>query len=166
MVAGEDAGAPAGERRYAVCDAHPAQCGWPHSGPTASEASSHLVLDYGDSSVDKLTESGVVERDTGETVIDENTGAEIPVVVTVYAGPVLVRPQYRAASEVEAGGTTHVVGKYDVTFPADTPVVRGDVVKVTSSPLDVALAGVRFHLLDVPVDAWQVARICTAERFT
>ena len=113
-----------------------------------------------------LTETGVVERETGETVIDEETGSETPVVETVYGGPVLVRPQYRQATEEEAGGTTFVVGKYDVTFPADTPVVRGDVVKVTSSPLDAALAGVGFHLLDVPVDAWQVARICTAERFT
>lgn len=112
-----------------------------------------------------LTETGIVERETGETVFDEWTGQETPVMETVYDGPVLVRPQYRATEE-EAGGTTIVVGRYDVTFPADTPVVTGDKVKMTVAPYDAALVGVEFTLLDVPVDAWQVARICTAEHFT
>ena len=112
-----------------------------------------------------LTETGVVERETGETTQDPNTGSEVPVVETVYDGPILVRPQYRQTEE-EAGGTTYVVGRYDVTFPADTPVVRDDVVKITSAPYDAALVGVEFTLLDVPVDPWQVARFAVAERFT
>ena len=112
-----------------------------------------------------LTEHGVVERETGETYFDENTGSTVPVVETVYDGPVLVRPQYRQTEE-EAGGTTYVVGRYDVTFAADAPVVRNDVVKVTSSEHDAALVGVEFKLLDVPVDAWQIARFTVAERFT
>ena len=112
-----------------------------------------------------LTETGVVERATGETTQDPNTGSEVPVVETVYDGPILVRPQYRQTEE-EAGGTTYVVGRYDVTFPADTPVIRGDVVKVTTAPFDAALVGVEFTLLDVPVDPWQLARFAVAERFT
>ena len=112
-----------------------------------------------------LTETGVVERETGETLLDENTGSEIRVVETVYDGSMLVRPQYRQTEE-EAGGTTHVVGRYDVTFPADTPVVRNDVVRITAAPHDAALAGVEFRLLDVPVDPWQIARYAVAERFT
>jgi hypothetical protein len=113
-----------------------------------------------------LTETGVVERETGESYFDEDTGSTVPVVATVYDGPVLVRPQYRQVSEEEAGGATYVVGKYDVTFPADAPVIRGDVVKVTDAPFDAALVGEEFHLLDIPLDAWQIARTCTAERFT
>lgn len=112
-----------------------------------------------------LTEHGIVERETGETTQDPNTGSTIPVVATVYDGPVLVRPQYRQTEE-EAGGTTYVVGRYDVTFPADAPVVRNDVVKVTSSEHDAALAGTEFTLLDVPVDSWQIARFTVAERIT
>ena len=112
-----------------------------------------------------LTETGRVDRETGEYVTDPVTLSDVPVVETIYDGPVLVRPQYRVSTE-EAGGTTVVVGRYDVTFPADTPVVRDDVVKVTVAPFDAALVGVEFKLLDIPVDSWQVARICTAERFT
>jgi hypothetical protein len=113
-----------------------------------------------------LTETGVVERETGEVTTDPNTGSDVPVVETVYDGPVLVRPQYRQVSEEEAGGTTYVVGRYDVTFPADTPVVRNDLVRITAAPNDAALVGVEFKLLDVPLDAWQVARFTVAERFT
>ena len=112
-----------------------------------------------------MTERGIVERETGEMVQDPVTGSETPLVETVYDGPILVRPRTEVRTE-EAGGTTYVVGKYDVTFPADTPVVRGDVVKVTASPYDAALEGAELHLLDVPLDAWQVARYCVAERFT
>ena len=112
-----------------------------------------------------LTEHGIVERATGETTQDPNTGSEVPVVETVFDGPCLVRPQYRVSTE-EAGGTTVVVGRYDVMLPADTAVVRGDVLKVTSAPYDPALVGVEFNLLDVPLDAWQIARYCLAERFT
>ena len=111
-----------------------------------------------------MTETGLVQRETGETYFDDETGTTVPVVETVYDGPILIRPRTEVRTE-EAGGTTYVVGKYDVTFPADTPVVRGDVVKVTSSPYDAALVGTELHLLDVPLDAWQVARYCVAERF-
>ena len=68
-----------------------------------------------------LTETGVVERETGESYFDEETGSTVPVVETVYDGPVLVRPQYRQVSEEEAGGATYGVGKYDLTSPQTRP---------------------------------------------
>lgn len=67
---------------------------------------------------------------------------------------------------VDAGGSSYVVARYDVTLPPNAAVKRDDLVTVTSSPYDSALLNVPFRILDVPLDPWQVARYCTAERFT
>ena len=38
--------------------------------------------------------------------------------------------------------------------------------KVTEAPFDAALVGEEFHLLDIPLDAWQIARTCAEHSTT
>ncbi len=115
-----------------------------------------------------LTETGKVTRDgDGEPIFDESTGRyEYPPRITVYAGPMLVRPQDRGERVVEVGGATYALTRYDVTLPAEAAVVRGHQLEVTRCTFDPALVGVPMRLVDVPLDAWQVARYCVAERMT
>lgn len=114
-----------------------------------------------------LTETGTVTRQEGEPVFDEVTGEyTYPPPTVIHDGPILVRPQNNAERIVEAGAGTFAVTRYDVTLPALTPVRRGDTVTVTSSPFDPALEGVQLTVQDVPLDVWQVARYCVAERVT
>lgn len=108
-----------------------------------------------------LTETGTVQRWTGETVFNEETGREEKAYETVYAGPVLVRPE--AAVEIEVAGGTFTQGKYDVTFPADAAVKVGDLLSLTVCPWQPELVGHTIGLIDVPLDAWQVARFCKGE---
>lgn len=110
-----------------------------------------------------LTETGVVGRPTGGWVVVD--GIEVQEVVTVYAGPLLLQPRDLDPNAVEVGGGTAYVTKYDVTLPADTDARRDDLVSLTA-PDDAALTGVSFRILDAPLDPWQLARYCVAERIT
>ena len=110
-----------------------------------------------------LTETGDVGRPTGGWVVVD--GEEVQEVITVYSGPLLIRPRYLDPNAVEVGGGTAYVTKYDVTLPADTDAQRDDLVSLTA-PHDAALTGVSFRILDAPLDPWQIARYCVAERVT
>lgn len=116
----------------------------------------------------RLTETGTVTRPgEGDGVFDPETGEyTFPPPTVVHDGPLLVRPQNRGERVVEAGGATYALTRYDVTLPAGVDVRRADTVTVTAAPYDDALVGVSLTVLDVPLDAWQVARVCVAQRTT
>ncbi len=111
-----------------------------------------------------LTETGTVQHMTGRYVQDEATGLEAPEYVTVYTGPVLVRPQADSLRIASSGGASFPVLKFEVTLPADSDVAIGDVLTVTDAPFDDDLTGRPLRLVDVALDAWQAARFCLAER--
>ncbi|WP_137120912.1 DUF6093 family protein [Segeticoccus rhizosphaerae] len=113
----------------------------------------------------RLTETGKVLEQTGTETSDVPPFDEVPVYATHYEGPILVRPQDQSRV-VEAGGASYTVSRYDVTMPADTNVVNGWTIEVTVAPFDPALVGQKFTVLDVPLDAWQVARTVVAARVT
>ena len=110
-----------------------------------------------------LTETGIVERNTGETTTDPD-GFEIPVYATVFSGPMLVRPEDRSMRVANIAGGSYTVLRFDVTLPADADALVGDRLTVTSCPGDPTLVGESLKLIDVPRDAWQVARFAVAER--
>ena len=70
-----------------------------------------------------LTEAGTITRQDGTTT--DPDGYEIPNMVTVFDGPVLVRPEGRVQL-VAVGGTERPRLSFDVTFPAESDVVIGD----------------------------------------
>lgn len=113
----------------------------------------------------RMTETGTITRPgQGGPVFNEDTGQyDNPVPVVVYDGPILVRPQAGIRDAV-AGEREWTITRYDVTLPAGTAVRNGDPITVTTAPYDPALVGVRLTVLDVPLDAWQVARTVVAER--
>jgi hypothetical protein len=111
-----------------------------------------------------LTDTGTISRQTGEYEQDEETGMEEPIYAQVYSGPVLVRPE--PAVEVTIGGVEFSQARYDVTFPAETPVVVGDILVMGTVAHDPELAGQQIRLTDTPLDAWSVARFCKGERAT
>ncbi len=116
----------------------------------------------------RLTETGTITRPgTGQPIFDNDTGEYInPPPTVVFGGPMLVRPQDRSERVVESGEATVTLTRYDVTVPAGTDVRRGDTAILTAAPYDPALVGIRLFVLDVPLDAWQVARVVTAQRAT
>lgn len=109
-----------------------------------------------------LTETGTVERQNGTTT--DPDGFEIPLYVTVFTGPMLVRPEDRSLRVANVGGVSWPVLRFDVTLPADADALIGDRLTVTSCPGDPTLVGESLKLIDVPRDAWQVARFAVAER--
>jgi hypothetical protein len=111
-----------------------------------------------------LTDTATIHRNTGRVEQNEDTGLEEPVFDLVYTGPVLVQPL--RATEVGIGGVELVLGRYDVTLPAETDAATGDKLTVISSAGDTTLTGQTLSLTDVPADSYQVARFCKAERST
>ncbi|UYM04211.1 DUF6093 family protein [Solicola gregarius] len=110
-----------------------------------------------------LSDTGTVSYDTGETEWDDEIGEETPIFADRYTGPMLVRPQYATPAEFDAGGAQWTVSRYDVTLPADTDVRIGDRVQVEST-FDTKLADTFIYITDVPLDSWQIARFCIAEK--
>ncbi|HEY0888679.1 MAG TPA: DUF6093 family protein [Nocardioides sp.] len=111
-----------------------------------------------------LTEQGTVKRQTGQYEQDPDTGLEEPIYATTYTGPMLVRPEDRSMRVADIGGSSYTVLRFDVTLPADADALVGDRLTVTSCPGDPTLVGETLRLIDVPRDAWQVARFAVAER--
>lgn len=109
-----------------------------------------------------LTETGIVERQNGTTT--DPDGWEVPLYVTVFTGPMLVRPEDRSMRVADIGGSSYTVLRFDVTLPADVDALIGDQLTVTSCPGDPTLVGEALKLVDVPRDSWQVARFAVAER--
>ena len=95
-----------------------------------------------------LTEAGTIERQDGTTL--DPDGYEIPNMVTVFAGPVIVRPEAPVRS-------------FDVTFPAESDVVIGDLLTLTDCPFDAVLIGQPIRITDVRHDSWQVALFATGK---
>lgn len=114
-----------------------------------------------------LTEHGQVWKPgTGDPVFNPNTGQyDDPPDVMVWEGPVLVRPQGRDVQIVNGGSTglTYALTRYDVTMPAETPADRGMWLIVTDCTFEPELVGLRINLVDVPLDAWAIARFCVGE---
>ena len=110
-----------------------------------------------------LTETGTVYT-TGPYVLNETTGQVEPGPPIVhYTGPCLVRPHGLDAKVVMAGEAAWTITRYDVTLPANATAMIGHKFKVTACPFDPALVDVELHLVDVPLDSWQVSRVCVAE---
>ncbi len=103
----------------------------------------------------------------GPDVWDDDLGVYVPgPPVTVWQGRCLVYPQSLDGRRVDAGGTQWQINKYVVVFPAGTDVGLSQTVTVTSSPDEPDLTTFDLVLVDVPVDAWAVARQCLAEQVT
>ena len=109
-----------------------------------------------------LTCIGNLRRVTSVTA-DPLTGADVPVYEDVFTGPCLVYALDQW-NNVEVSGWTPTVSKYAVTLPAGTDAKVGDVFTATDSPAAPELVGVVLRITDTPLDAWQVALTCTAER--
>lgn len=109
-----------------------------------------------------MTCTGHVRRVIGVEA-DPMTGLDVPIYEDVYAGPCLVYA-HNEAQVVNIVGTTPTVSRYAVTLPAGTPIQIGDVFTATSSPLAPELEGVQLRITDTPLNAWQTALTCTAER--
>lgn len=107
-----------------------------------------------------LTEAGTIERQDGYTI--DPDGFEVPNMVTVFAGPVLVRPEGDVRF-VAVGGTEFPQRSFDVTFPAESDVVLGDLLTLTDCPFDAVLIGQPIRITDVRHDSWQVALFCTGK---
>lgn len=112
-----------------------------------------------------LTETGTVQRLTGY-IFDEETGQDEPILEHVWSGPLLIRPQSANEKVVEVGGLSLTLTRYDVTFPAETAIPASGLLTITSADFDPLLVGAQFRIVDVPLDAWAVARYAVAERQT
>lgn len=106
-----------------------------------------------------LTDACTVKRATGEHTFDEETGIETREYVTVYTGPVLMRPE-GDVTLVNAGGATWPVRPLEITFPAESDVKINDVMTVTASSGDPGLVGAEIGINDVRRDSWQIAVFC------
>lgn len=95
---------------------------------------------------------------------DPMTGQTVPVYEDVYAGPCLVYAHSNEAQVVNIAGTQPTLSRYAVTLPAGAPIQIGDVFTATNSPLAPELEGVLLRITDTPLNAWQAALACTAER--
>lgn len=110
-----------------------------------------------------LTEVGMVYT-PGPMVTNPETGVVEPGPPTAhYQGPCLVRPHGLDAKVVMAGEAVWTITRYDVTLPANATAMIGHRFKLTACPFDPALIGVELRLVDVPLDSWQVSRMCIAE---
>lgn len=110
-----------------------------------------------------MTCTGLVKR-VIRVDTDPMTGQTVPVYEDVYAGPCLVYAHSNEAQVVNIVGTTPTVSRYAVILPAGAPIQIGDVFTATSSPLAPELEGVLLRITDTPLNSWQAALTCTAER--
>lgn len=104
----------------------------------------------------------------GARVFNPTTNSySTPAGATRYAGPCLIRPLGVGGgathAQVEAQETNVSLLRLLAKFPANTPVELDDVVTVTSSTYDAALADRSFVVVAVDVDGAQVSRRVTIE---
>lgn len=102
---------------------------------------------------DRLTDTCVVKRETGESFSDV-TGVSTPTYTTNYSGPCLVRPVFgpREAGDELFGQELLQTRRYVVHVPyTEADQLPGDLVDITSVT-DSFLTGKQFVVMNVPGD--------------
>lgn len=96
----------------------------------------------------QMLDTCTVGRVTGETTVDPDTGAVIPVTVSVYEGRCKVQTFEAHEANPEMGGSVATVQRYSVHVPvgAFEPEV-GMVVTITAAALDPHLTGTAFRVV-------------------
>jgi hypothetical protein len=108
-----------------------------------------------------------VDRSTGAESFNETTGDTTFTTEQVYDGNCQVRPIAALSGlDVEVGEQELRIVRVQVKFPAETDIRKDDLITVTASTYDPALAGRTFRVTDVPANGWQVARVCIVEEVT
>lgn len=108
----------------------------------------------------------IITRPVEGRVFNPETGVYTdPTPTPIYSGWCTVRPADRAGQDTEAGETELRLNEYEVKVAHNTLVKVDDIVLVLTSP-DVAMAGKRLRVTDVPVDDRQVVRRVVVEEVT
>lgn len=112
-----------------------------------------------------MTSTVEVTRVTGPPSYDPGTGTVTEPVVSVYHGDALVRMNAWEGSDVQAGDTEVRLRTARAKLPADTLVLRDDLLRVIASK-DARLVGRVYRITDVLVDDWQVSCAVFLEEVT
>lgn len=98
----------------------------------------------------------------GDGFLDDD-GVWHPPAGPVYEGPCSFLPQQATTRTTESAGQQVEVHPYVVKVPANTPVKRGHVVKITACP-DEGAVGEDFTVRAVQFSQWQVSRVLGVEQ--
>jgi hypothetical protein len=100
--------------------------------------------------------------------LNESTGAYTPVAGAVhYTGACRVKVQPTQDHAIDAGERVILARLYIVSLPMSaTTVLVDDVLRVTASALDAALAGTRMRVVDVPKGSHLTARRLICQELT
>lgn len=95
--------------------------------------------------------------------LDPDTLKEVVTYETTYDGRLLIWPDTAGMRDADAGEYSWHIKRYVVTLPVDTTVEEGHVLTITAAPGDPELVGLTVNIIDAPVSAWSVGRLCLAE---
>lgn len=116
---------------------------------------------------DLFRDTARIERPSGTTTLDPNTGQETPDPPTlIYEGACALRGMRWDGTDVEAGGGEVRIKGSRIHFPTDTAVLHKDLVTFTGSIYDPSLVGRTFVVIDVPPEGWQISRWVLVEEVT
>lgn len=117
--------------------------------------------------LDVMRDVARIDRPSGTTTFDPNTGQEVPDPPTViYTGRCALRGMRWDGTDVEVGGGEARIKSSRIHFPVDTPVERNDLVVFTASTYDPNLVGRSFVVTDVPPEGWQISRWVLVDEVT
>ena len=107
-----------------------------------------------------------ITRGAGRAGQDETTGRRTDATAgTVYTGKCRVQLGEVAPDQAEAGDRTWTTERATVSIPVtSTSPVTGDVVQITTAPLDPFLVGRRYRVVVAPAKSHATARRLACER--
>lgn len=108
---------------------------------------------------DVFRDEAILERPSGTTTFDPETGTEVPGPPTpVHTGPCLIRAFKWEGTDAEAGGVEARLRRFQVKFDVDVDARKDDIVRPIASTYDGSLVGRSFRVTDVARDGWQISR--------
>ncbi|GAA1453467.1 DUF6093 family protein [Nesterenkonia lacusekhoensis] len=96
-----------------------------------------------------MTDTVRVERRTGGTTLDPETGRDVPVFETVYAGRGKLSSTPSTGETYESGEHSYLVESPRLHLPIDVSVRPGDEAVVTATETENASVGARMRLRDL-----------------
>lgn len=103
-----------------------------------------------------MSSTVAVVRNVGNPQFNTTTGELTQDTDPVYSGDALIRSNMWQGSDVQVGEQEVRLRGVKIKFPADTLVLKDDVVTVTAS-LDARMVDKVFRVTDVMVDDWQIS---------
>jgi hypothetical protein len=112
---------------------------------------------------EQFTQTGRIDRPTGEPAYDPNTRQSAQPVTTITTKPCKVTSGGTQGNDTDVGETTARIVGHEIKFPVGTDLQYLDIVTILSSKFDPSDVGRQYRVLDVDRREWQISRLARIE---